>query len=81
MTARDDVWSTIIERLVKEGKFKISELDIDEGRRQTVRRVCREMEDMGYLRRTSKQSKTWRAGELAEVQLNLSPRAEIMKDE
>lgn len=81
MTARDQIWSTIIEELVEEGKFKISDLPIEESRRQTVRRVCREMEDLGYLRRTSKQSKTWRAGEMAEIHLNLSPRAEVMKDE
>jgi len=81
MTARDDIWETIIEELVQEGKFKISDLNLPESRRQTVRRVCREMEQMGYLKRTSKQSKTWRAGDLAEVHLDLTPRAEVMKDE
>lgn len=77
MTIRDDIWDTIIEELVQTGEFKISDLDIDEGRRQTVRRVCREMEDRGYLQRTSKQSKTWRAGKKANLHLNLSMRAMV----
>ena len=76
-TARDDIWQSIIKRLVDEGEFMISDLDIPESRRQTVRRVCREMEKMGYLERDSKQSKTWRAGEMAQLHLNLSMRAQV----
>lgn len=76
-TARDDIWATIIKRLVDEGEFMISDLDIPESRKQTVRRVCREMEEMDYLERDNEQSKTWRAGETAELHLNLSMRAQV----
>ena len=77
MTTRDEVWEAIVEELVREGEFKISELPIDEKQRQTVRRVCRKMEDMGFLTRESKQSKTWRAGEKSKALLNLSMRAQV----
>lgn len=80
MTTRDEVWNEIIETLVEEGRFKLSDLDIDESKRHTVSRVCREMEDMGYLYRREGESKTWRAGKLAKSLLNLEPKAEVMAD-
>lgn len=82
-TARDEIWSAIIEQLVEDGRFMIRDLPIEESKAQTVRRVCREMEEMGYLYRLGdnpEQSKTWRAGPLAKELLDLEPKAEVMAD-
>jgi hypothetical protein len=76
-TVRDQIWSAIIEQLVIEGEFRVSDLGLDESKNQTIRRVCREMEKMGYLTRDSKRSKTWKAGERADLHLNLSMRAKV----
>ena len=78
MTLRDEVWDAVLKQLVKTGKFKISDLPFDEGQRHTVRRVLREMEDIGWLRRENNRAATWRMGELAEMHLNVS--AEKIKE-
>lgn len=72
MTIRDEVWNQVIHELVTRGKFKISDLDIEDSQRHTVRRVLKEMESMGFVRRTSEQSSIWRLGRLAELQLDVS---------
>lgn len=69
MTLRDDVWNSVLRQLIKTGKFKISDLPFDESKRHTVRRVLREMEELGWLSRENDRSATWRMGELAELHL------------
>lgn len=81
MTLRDEVWDAVIETLVEEGKFQIGDLNFEESERHTVRRVLRNMEDQGYLRRDSPQAKTWRAGERAKDYLALTDRARVLADE
>jgi len=72
MTLRDDVWHEVLRQLVKTGSFRISDLPFDESQRHTVRRVLREMEDLGWLSRKNKRAATWRIGEAAELRLNVS---------
>lgn len=72
MTLRDEVWNAVLEQLVKTGSFRISDLPFDESQRHTVRRVLREMEDLGWLSRENKRAATWRVGEMAELHLNIS---------
>lgn len=71
MTLRDDAWDAVIKQLVQTGQFRISDLPFDEPQHHTVRRVLREMEALGWLRRTSKRAATWRLGEQAELHLNI----------
>lgn len=80
MTTRDAVWNAVISKLVEEGRFKIGDLDIPEEKRHTVRRVLKEMEDMGYLERKKEYSHTYRAGELAKLHFDLSDKARVMAD-
>jgi len=77
MTVRDDVWHAVLKLLVQEGEFKIGDLPFDEGKRHTVRRVLREMQEKGWLQRESDMSKTWAAGELARLHLNLDEKADL----
>ena len=72
MTLRDQVWSSCLLQLRKTGKFKISDLPFQEEQRQTVRRVLRDMEAMGWLERENKRAATWRIGGEAELHLNVS---------
>jgi len=72
MTLRDDVWHSVLTQLVKTGSFRISDLPFGESQRHTVRRVLREMENIGWLSRTNKRAATWRIGEMAEIHLNIS---------
>lgn len=72
MTLRDEVWNSVLKQLVKTGNFRISDLPFNESQRHTVRRVLREMEDLGWLERENKRSATWRMGEMAELHLNVS---------
>lgn len=81
MTLRDEVWDEVLRTLIKEGKFKISDLKFDESERHTVRRVLRHMEEQGYLRRDTPQAKIWRVGERGREILNLSERARVLADE
>lgn len=73
MTVRDAVWNDILIQLRKTGQFKISDLDFDQSKRHTVRRVLREMEKLGWLRREDKRAATWKLGELAEMHMNIHP--------
>lgn len=68
MATRDEVWHTVLMKLVQSGKFKISELDV-EASTQTIRRVCRFMESKGWLVRDSPSSSIWRRGPLASILL------------
>lgn len=77
MTVRDQVWDKVLQLLVEEGEFKIGDLPFEEGKRHTVRRVLREMEEMGWLSRETNRSKTWRAGEIARLHLNLEEKADL----
>lgn len=72
MTLRDEVWNDVLKQLIKTGKFRISDLDFDESQTHTVRRVLREMEELGWLSRDSPRAAYWRMGELAELHLNVS---------
>jgi len=80
MTVRDEVWDAVLRRLIEEGRFKISDLPFEEGQRHTVRRVLKEMEEMGWLKRTGDTGKTWYAGELAKETLELQSRAKLLSD-
>lgn len=71
MTLRDDVWDEVLTTLTNRGAFKISDLPFQEKQRHTVRRVLREMEEMGWLRRESPQAAFWRIGSKAELLLNI----------
>lgn len=72
MTLRDEVWDEVLDQLLKTGKFKIGDLPFDESQRHTVRRVLREMEEMGWLERETPRAAYWRLGEKAEMHLNVS---------
>jgi len=72
MTLRDEVWDEVLHELRRTGQFKISDLDFGPPQRHTVRRVLKEMEDFGWLRRTSERAATWRLGPQAEIHLNVS---------
>jgi len=71
MTLRDAVWNAVMKQIVKTGQFKISELPFEEAQRHTVRRVLREMEEMGWLSRESNQSAMWQSGEMAQLCLDI----------
>jgi hypothetical protein len=73
MTLRDEVWNNVLQRLLKTGKFKATDLQFSETQRHTVRRVLREMEDMHWLTRDSDRSSTWRMGENAKIHLDAAP--------
>lgn len=62
MTLRDDVWDEALTRLAADGKFRISELDFDESEKYTIRRTLNNMEEEGWVERSSKQSPIWRLG-------------------
>ena len=62
MTIRDEVWNEVITTLATEGEFRIKDLDIDEEKKYTVRRCLQEMEDQGWVTRSSKQSPIYRTG-------------------
>lgn len=73
MTLRDRVWNTVLLQLRRTGKFRISDLhQFDDEQLHTVRRVLREMEELGWLARESKRAATWRIGEKGELYLNVS---------
>lgn len=72
MTLRDRVWDAVLKQILRTGHFRISELPFDSGQRHTVRRVLREMEQMGWLSRENDHAATWRMGEQAELFLNVS---------
>lgn len=72
MTLRDQAWNTILEQIVKSGKFKLSDLPFKESERHTVRRVARALEDYDWLTRDSPNAAIWRAGPKAELLMNLS---------
>lgn len=59
--------------LKNRGKLKISELPFEEEQRHTVRRVLREMDDLGWVMRESDQAAIWRLGPKAEMVLDVSP--------
>lgn len=77
MTLRDEIWDEVLLTLIEKGRFKISELDFTEGERHTVRRVLREMEDLGWLKRTSDRGRIWWAGDLVDEHLKLSEEAKM----
>ncbi|MFC7232973.1 hypothetical protein ACFQMM_19365 [Saliphagus sp. GCM10025308] len=83
MAVRDEVWIAVIERIIEDGKFRIGELDIDEGKRHTARRVLRFMEsdEVQFLTRDHNRAQIWRAGPKAREDLNLSMRAQVLADE
>ena len=76
MTLRDKVWNASLELLVAKGKFKAIEVieneNLREEQRQTVRRCLNEMEEKGWLERTSRQSGIWRLGWKGKMLLNVS---------
>ena len=82
MTLRDRVWDAALRELATDGEegFKISDLDFDESKRHTVRRVLREMEDLGWLERTDDRGRIWYAGESADLLLT-RPREEALETE
>jgi DNA-binding IclR family transcriptional regulator len=73
MTLRDEVWDAVLMQLKNRGKFKISDLSFNKSQRHTVRRVLREMDELGWVRRESKQAAIWRLGSKAEMVLDVSP--------
>lgn len=73
MTLRDDVWDEVLTTLVNRGQFKIKELPFDESQRHTVRRVLKEMEELGWLTRESEHASIWRIGSKAELLLDVDP--------
>lgn len=72
MTLRDEVWHATLRQIVKTGSFRISDLPFNDSQRFTVRRVLREMEDLGWLERENDRAATWRLGDKAESHLNVS---------
>jgi hypothetical protein len=72
LTLRDETWNTVLEHVVRTGRFRLSDLPFKPEERSTVRRVLREAEAYGWLCRTSESSPIWRAGPKAEMLMNLS---------
>jgi hypothetical protein len=72
VTLRDEAWNIALIQIVKSGKFQLTDLPFKESERHTVRRVLREMEAYGWLERESEYASVWRAGEMAEMLMNLS---------
>jgi len=62
----------VLDELVRTGTFKISDLDFDESKRHTVRRVLKQMESLGWLTRESNKAAIWRLGPKAKTKLNVS---------
>lgn len=73
MTARDEIFSAVLEQLIRTGKFKLRDLPIRESEMATARRVLRVMEDLGWVARSSPNSSIWRVGHKGELLLNISP--------
>lgn len=75
MTLRDEIWNASLEQVIGNGKFRVKNLiedtELDESQTQTIRRVLRQLEDKGWLKRSSSQSPIWRAGWKSEMLLNL----------
>jgi len=78
MTKRDNVWDAALTEIVENGTFLIKDLDFEESERHTVRRVLKEMEELGWLARTGTDSRTWQLGSKAEMRLNVS--AELIRE-
>jgi len=77
------VASRAIKLALSEGSFKSSDVRRGFGRppsRHTVRRVLRQLESDGWLRRESDESRIWRAGFQARALGDLSERAEREAD-
>jgi hypothetical protein len=72
MTLRDDAWNIALIQIVKTGKFRLTDLPFKESERHTVRRVLREMEAYDWLERDSDYASIWRAGDMAQMLMNLS---------
>lgn len=83
MTLRDRVWDAVLRELATDNKegFKISDLNFDESKRHTVRRVLREMENLGWLQRTGERGRIWYPGESAERFLKISEDAKLVESE
>lgn len=79
MTLRDRVWDAVLRELATDDGegFKISDLDFGESKRHTVRRVLREMEDMGWLERSNDRGRIWDGGENADLLLTRSEEEEL----
>lgn len=73
MTLRDEIWNEVLTTLVNRGQFKINELPFDESQRHTVRRVLKEMEELGWLTRESEHASIWRIGSKSELLLDIDP--------
>lgn len=80
MTVRDEIWCEILPILVADGRFTVSDLPFGEGDHETIRQVCQEMEDHGYLERCSDTRQGWRAGPRARRNLELTEKARIVAD-
>lgn len=72
MTLRDQAWNSILEQVVRTGKFRLSDLPFKPEETATLRRVLRQMEVYDWLQRSSESSPIWRAGPKAEMLMNLS---------
>jgi hypothetical protein len=71
MVLRDSVWNSALEKIQKNGSFKLTDLPFNKSERHTVRRCAREMESFGWLSRESEHAAIWRAGPKAEMLMNL----------
>jgi DeoR/GlpR family transcriptional regulator of sugar metabolism len=73
---RDEVWTTALDRIRVEGKFKTRDLEDDvRASSRTIRDVLSSMEKRDWVRRTSPQSPIWRAGDKAKQSLNMTEEA------
>ncbi|WP_255192723.1 hypothetical protein [Natronobeatus ordinarius] len=59
LPARDWAWTEILDHLSAEGNVQIKRMSIPDHRKQTVRRVLRNLEDKGWLYRESPQKETY----------------------
>ena len=62
MVLRDEVWDTALLALTTKETFKTRELGFTASETQTVKRVLKEMEQMGWLQRDSPRAHIWRPG-------------------
>lgn len=69
MTVRDNAWHTLLLAIYSHNEFRLSDLDWPEDSYATLRRVAREMENKGWLSRSSPNSSVWRRGPLADALL------------
>ena len=69
MTLRGNVIDEIVRQLVDNGKFRMSDLSIDDGQRKAVRDVLDELEDLRWVERENDRSPTWRLGPMGELHL------------